>query len=109
MTRLEKFKQMVLSQDSHMKLTVGLAITILIFIVGGTWTAAVYFGSMKQDIKTNEQTIVVLYEDIEDVASDIDVLENDNMTLKISVAEINTKLTYINKSQIEIIQLLTED
>jgi hypothetical protein len=102
MKRLEKLKQMVLSQDSHMKLTVGLAITILIFIIGGTWTAAIYFGSMKKDIKANE-------EDIKENQSDIETQANDNVVLKISVAEINTKLTYINKSQIEIIQLLTDD
>lgn len=104
MTRLEKFKRMVISQDAHIKITLG-AIIGLVFVVIG---AMIYLTDIKQDVSNNKQTIVVLYEDIADDRQDIETLQNDNVVLKISVAEINTKLTYINKSQIEIIQLLKE-
>jgi hypothetical protein len=101
MELLEKLKRMALSNETHIKITLGSIISLFVFIVGVTWVAAVKFSDYENRI--NKNTELVIYHQ-----SEIDGNTTTNHLQEVKQAEIMIQLANIKDRQIEMIQILKE-
>ena len=103
---MERFLNMVLSDKTHAKLTIGTFISLVIVIIGGTWGAAVYVGNLQYDIKNNTELIIYTKEDITDIEDGNKERDRDLKAMQINQAKIDTKLLSIEVGIAEIKSIL---
>ena len=99
---------MALNEKTHAKLTLGTFISLIIFIIAGTWAVAVYMGNLKLNVTTNRQSIIILHEDYEYIRASVKENGKSIQFQEVKQAEINTKLANIENRQIEMIKILKE-
>ena len=105
---MERFLNMVLSDKTHAKLTIGTFISLIIVIIGGTWGAAVYIGNLKYDIKNNKDLITYSQDDIIDMQAENKERDRDMKNIQINQAKIDEKLLNIEVGILEIKSILKD-
>ena len=105
---MEKFKTMALSNETHVRITLGLLVTFIVFLISATWGLAIYVGKIESAIKDNAELIIYVKEDVIEVTESAEENKDSIQEQEIKLAEINAKLANIENRQIEMIQILRE-
>jgi hypothetical protein len=103
---MERFLNMVLSEKTHAKLTLGTFVSLLVIIIGGTWGGAAAYFKIKHGINNNTELIIYNDESIKENKSSILILDNDVDQVKINEAKIFTELANITNRQIRMLDVL---
>lgn len=109
MDKLEKIKSMMLSEEMHIKLTLGLLITMGLTLIGGAFGAAAIYTNMQRDIIENKEATIENKIDIDFNRALIADNKEEIQRQEVIQAQINTKLANIENRQLEIIGYLKED
>lgn len=106
--RWKDLKQMVMSHEAHAKITLGMAITLLTFIILGVWYTAVFVNKTENDIANNAKDITDNVVLINENSQDIEKVSEEIDDIQIQYAEANIKLANIEAGIIELKAILKD-
>lgn len=106
MKQLEKIKSMMLSEEMHIKLTLGLLITLGVTLIGGSFAAAAIYTNMQRDIVDNHKATVNIQTDVDINRALIADNKEEIQRQEVIQAQINTKLANIENRQIEMLSIM---
>lgn len=106
---MESLRNMVLSDKTHAKLTLGTFISLIVVIVGGAWAGAIAYANVKHGILNNTELIIYNRDDIKDIEVENKDRDRTVQGMQINQAQIDTKLLNIEVGIAEIKSILKDD
>lgn len=100
---------MALSNETHIKITIGAFISLFVFIIGSTWVVSEKFANIDNTMGKNTELIIYNQEELDEAVADVKINRIAIQLQEVKQAEINTKLANIENRQIEMIQILKEN
>ena len=99
---------MNITDSTHIKLTIGLFISLVCSLVVASWVVSREFSDIKYKIETNHLDVEEVSEMLAVHSGDIEEVETEVDNINIKQAEINTKLANIEAGILEIKSILKE-
>ncbi len=103
---MKDFKQMALSENTRVGLTITTLILMIVFIIGGTWAVSVYMNDIKDDVKDNNNLIQSNEKEIIEIKSNDENQDEDIRNMQMTQVEIRTRLVNIESRQVEMLEIL---